>query len=290
MVTVTVSGFALRPASESDRPALLEVINADRVMGQPEVTLEMLDEAIHGRSPIDAGWWAELGAVRVDVAETRDGMVVGAVSYARRPRDEAGVILWLHGHEQPAVVDALLDHVVGVVDGCPVVEAFDFATALGLGLEALPARHRPVTQHSLLQRGFVGRDLWRYGYRRLPAPELPRVTGQRVTVTVGHGERTLTVLDADGHVLAETTIGLPVQGIGRLAWISVDQGARGRGLGRALLGSALDVLAGLGAGEVIGYVDDDEPYGERDRTVANRLYDSSGFVEIDRLHSFRLTR
>jgi hypothetical protein len=37
-----------------------------------------------------------------------------------------------------------------------------------------------------------------------------------------------------------------------------------------MLGSALDVLAGLGATEVILYVDDDAPPGDhRDRTAAN---------------------
>lgn len=34
----------------------------------------------------DARWCAEVGAVRVAIAETLDGTVVGAVSYARRPR------------------------------------------------------------------------------------------------------------------------------------------------------------------------------------------------------------
>jgi hypothetical protein len=40
---------------------------------------------------------------------------------------------------------------------------------------------------------------------------------------------------------------------------------------------------------VILYVDDDEPGGSRDRRAANRLYDSAGFVEIDRLHSYTLS-
>lgn len=56
-----------------------------------------------------------------------------------------------------------------------------------------------------------------------------------------------------------------------------------------MLGSALDVLAGLGATHVILYVDDDAPPGdERDRTAANRLYESAGFTEVDRLYSYTL--
>ncbi|OEJ23066.1 hypothetical protein AR457_38430 [Streptomyces agglomeratus] len=56
------------------------------------------------------------------------------------------------------------------------------------------------------------------------------------------------------------------------------------------LGSALDALTGLGAKEPILYVDDDAPPGEeRDRTAANRLYESAGFTEIDRLYSYALS-
>lgn len=58
-------------------------------------------------------------------------------------------------------------------------------------------------------------------------------------------------------------------------------------MGRALLGSALDLLVGLGAKQVIVYVDDDDPSDpERDRTAANALYDSVGFTEVERLLSF----
>ncbi|MER6570828.1 GNAT family N-acetyltransferase [Streptomyces sp. NPDC001093] len=70
-------------------------------------------------------------------------------------------------------------------------------------------------------------------------------------------------------------------------WIGVEPAARGRGLGRALLDTALDVLHRMGASEVILFVDDDAPLGDdRDRTAAKALYKSSGFEEIDRLHSF----
>ncbi|GAA4935844.1 hypothetical protein [Actinoplanes utahensis] len=49
------------------------------------------------------------------------------------------------------------------------------------------------------------------------------------------------------------------------------------------------MLADLGASEAILYVDDDASGIDRDRTAANRLYDRSGFTEIDRLHSYRRT-
>jgi ribosomal protein S18 acetylase RimI-like enzyme len=91
----------------------------------------------------------------------------------------------------------------------------------------------------------------------------------------------------DGSLLGEASIGQPVDGIGVLRWITVAPGHRGRGLGRKLLGQCFSQLAAAGAREVIAFVDDDAPPGdERDRTPANRLYDSMGFEEVDRLWSF----
>ena len=82
-------------------------------------------------------------------------------------------------------------------------------------------------------------------------------------------------------------MGRPEGGTGVLWWISVAPAARGRGRGAALLGSAVEVLAGLGAEKVILYVDDDAPGDpERDRSAANRLYDRAGFVQVDRLWSY----
>src|SRR5690606_18895309 len=208
------------------------------------------------------------------------GQVVGVVSYAIRPRDGAGVVLWLHGRENRGVIDTLLDHTLSRLGKRPI-EAFSFATALGLGMEALPVQHRPATAAALTDHGFLGSDLWRYMRVDLPVTGLPRTS-----YTVLRDEDRLTLTVRDGATpLGEATIGQPVQGIGVLWWISVEPAARRRGLGRALLGSALDLLTELGAREVILYVDDDEPGGERDRTAANRLYEQAGFVEVDRLLS-----
>jgi ribosomal protein S18 acetylase RimI-like enzyme len=80
--------------------------------------------------------------------------------------------------------------------------------------------------------------------------------------------------------------GAPVGGIGVIWWIEVQPEARGAGIGRHLVDTALDLLWKSGAREAILYVDDDEPGAERDRTAANRLYDACGFVEVDRLYSY----
>jgi ribosomal protein S18 acetylase RimI-like enzyme len=89
-------------------------------------------------------------------------------------------------------------------------------------------------------------------------------------------------------LLAEAVIGCPVAGVGLLWWISVAPAARRRGLGLGLLGSALDLLVGLGAREVILVVEDDVPPDdpELDRSAANRMYHRAGLREVDRLWSF----
>ena len=269
-------------------PELVKLINADRLPGQPTCTPAMLQSTIDGSSPVDSAWWAELSDLRTEVLRDAAGTPVGVIAHARRPRDRAGVILWLHAREVPAVVRLLLDHALAVLEDCPTVEAFSFANALGLGLEALPVRHRPATHTALIERGFTGIDLWRYMRRDLPATGLPRCT-YRIR---RDDDRRVLEVERDGKPIAEATIGDPVDGIGVLWWIGVEPVARGQGLGLPLLGSALDVLAGLGGREVILYVDDDAPDDDpgRSRAAANALYERAGFVEVDRLWSYQLTR
>ncbi|MFJ5780240.1 GNAT family N-acetyltransferase [Streptomyces sp. NPDC093094] len=281
---IPASGLALRPCTKTDRTAVLNLINADRMTGQPAATPAMLDDALKGCSTTDAHWWSDLDGLATFVAVGSSDTVLGVISCAARPKDGHGVILWLHCHENGTIARALIDHAVHHLGPRPL-DAFDFATALTLGLEALPVRHRPATHQALTEAGFRGEALWRYMHRTLPAHDLPRLD-RHVTETPTPTGRRLLVTD-HGETVADATVDSPVQGIGVLRWIGVEPVARGRGTGRGLLGTALDTLSRMGAAEVILYVDDDAPPGdERDRTAAHALYESAGFREIDRLYSF----
>ncbi|MGW7054522.1 GNAT family N-acetyltransferase [Streptomyces sp. NPDC054888] len=218
----------------------------------------MLREALEGRSHVDAGCWAELNKPVTQVAVNRASAVVGVVSYAPRARDDTGQILWLHCREDETTADALIHHAVTALPA-PRVEAFQFASALSLGLEALPVGHRPAAVRTLEHAGFTGKRLWRYMRADLPVPTLPHLP--HVHIGHDHSDRSGRRLEArqDGSTVAEAVIGPPSQGVGVLWWIEVAADARGRGLGRAMLGSALDALIGLGAKEAILYVDDDAP-------------------------------
>ncbi|MGW1871479.1 GNAT family N-acetyltransferase [Streptomyces mauvecolor] len=283
-MSITPAAITLRPYTPADEAAVLGLVNADRLPGQPVATAAMLAEATAGRSRVDTAWWAELATPVTLIAADIHGAVKGVISYALRGKDDTGVILWLHCHEDENVAAALLGRVVSEFGG-RTLHAFHFATALSLGLEALPVGHRPATRRALEQHGFAGENLWRYMRAELPVAGLPHVESYRTDAPTPDTRR-LTVTD-EGRLVAEATIGTPFHGTGVLWWIGVEPAARREGLGRALLGSALDLMTGLGGTEVILFVDDDAPSGDdRDRAAANRLYESAGFEEIDRLHSF----
>ncbi|TJZ96483.1 GNAT family N-acetyltransferase [Actinacidiphila oryziradicis] len=288
----TVGALSARPYAAGDQDAVLALVEADRLPGQPEATPVMLAEALAGRLPVHGGWWAELNQPRTDVIHDPSGRVRGVVSYATRPGDGAGLILWLHAEEEArAVAEALVGHALGQL-GPRTVYAFEFACALTLGLEGLPVCNRPATRRALEAAGFTGRDLWRYIHRGLLG--VPNVADARVhriadvTECADPPGWQLDLRETDGTLVGEATLGRPVDGTGVLWWISTDPAHRGRGLGRRLLRQCFAHLAAEGAREVIAYVDDDAPPGnlERDRLAANRLYDSMGFTELDRLWSF----
>ncbi|WP_433401882.1 GNAT family N-acetyltransferase [Streptomyces sp. CA-146814] len=277
----------LRPYAPADLPAVLALLDGDRLPGQPGATPELFAEASRGCTEADAPWWGAYEPPDVQVAVGSGGAIVGAVACARRTKDGAGLIPWLHCREDPVVAEALLAHAAAALSSAESVDAFPFATALTQGLEGLPIGRRPVTHAALERAGYAGERLWRYMRADLPRPGLPRAEGVRVGPARDRGASQRLEVVRDGRSVAEAVIGRPVQGVGVLWWIEVDEEARGRGTGRALLGSALDALGGLGATQVVLYVDDDEPPGgERDRTAANRLYESAGFVEVDHLWSY----
>ncbi|WP_285740295.1 GNAT family N-acetyltransferase [Kitasatospora phosalacinea] len=290
MTTVTTGpamGLSVRPYEAADQDAVLALVNADRLTGQPESTASMLADALAGKSQVDAGWWEELDAPSTDIVHDASGRVLGVISYAVRSSDGTGLLLWLHCREDQAIASALITHVVREL-GDRMILAFEFASALTLGLEGLPVGHRPETRQALELAGFSGRNLWRYMHSPLPIAGLPHTASYTVSECEEPPGKQLEIRGDNGELMAEATIGRPVAGIGVLWWISVTPAHRGRGLGPALMGSCLDLLAGLGASEVILFVDDDAPADdvERSRAAANLMYDRAGLVEVDRLWSF----
>lgn len=284
--------LVLRPYRSADEPAALRIIDSDRLAGQPAASAAMLRSALSGTSPVDSGHWEELTDLRTDVA-LEAGRLVGIISYAQRDRDDAGVILWAHGHEVEHVLHGLIKNSIMATCGRPTIVAFEMATALTVGLEALPKNHRRVTRRVLLGMGFTESDLWRYmvfdhacGAQNSALGTASSTT--RIWNPTSEHDSWRLLVELDGHMVAEVEIGMPAPRIGAIWWVETDPAHRGRGFGRAAVHEALRKLGQLGAESTVLYVDDDEtkPGDPRDRRAANRLYDSVGFAEVDRLLAF----
>jgi ribosomal protein S18 acetylase RimI-like enzyme len=269
-----------RPLGPDDVEALCALVDRDRLPGQPECTPERVRTALAGRSTTDPWWWRELATMRTVGVEDADGVLVGAGAVGRR-RSGDRYLLWLHAGEVPEVVEAVLWPLLrGVRRGDPIF-AFWSATELAVGLEGLPQAHRPATHEALLARGFTGEDRWLYlvGPAGGPPPETPfsrRGLGSEVRVE----------LEVDGRAVGGAELGLPTPGTGVIWWLEIEPEHRRRGLGRQLLRAARSVLAEAGVGDVVLFVDHDDPKA-RDRRPALELYLAEGFRVVDHLWSYR---
>jgi GNAT superfamily N-acetyltransferase len=290
--SVPASSLEVGRLRHAELAAVLDLVNADLLPGQPACTRRALDMALRGECSVDARWWKELANAQVVVARRGDA-VVGAASYAVAPADRSGWLLWLHAREDRATVEALLDHVLGDLTGSSHLYAFWIATALSLGLEALPVERRQMTHEVLLSRGLVGRDSWRYLVLSLDRAQTERVGEETASVTPisNPGEAPawrLTISDGEEPVAA-AEIAVGPYGCGVLWWIDVEPSQRGRGIGGRLLGQALRFLRQRGARTVAAFVDHDDPR-ERDPRPVLRLLGAAGFDEVDRLWSYESPR
>lgn len=184
----------------------------------------------------------------------------------------------------PAAIDLAL-----VLAGDGGIDAFAYANALSLGLEGLPAAHRPATHAALLARGFRGDDLWLYMVGEAEGPDSEDVGQLEATYSLLTGDESgwcLAVRDRRGETIANAVLELGPQGKGVVWWLEVKPEFRRRGLGRALFRQARRRLAKLGAEQVLLFVDHDDP-AKRAHRPAIALYESEGFRAVDRIWSYQ---
>jgi GNAT superfamily N-acetyltransferase len=295
VVEVMVLGQPVMPVSlrrfqAGDESALLELVNADRLPGQPEARPSMLAMALHAPSGMRPGW-SDLAPPSTDVLIDARGDVFGAVSYAERTTDRVGMLLWLHCHEDDRLLaDRLVARVLGRFEGRPV-RAFELATPLTSGVRGLPTGNRPGTRTALKSVGFAGHSLGHYLHlhlsRHLATEPCTYPVAQSSPSTDPDGWR-LRLRDTDGTVLGEAALGRPVDACSVLWWIGiVDPTQRGKGLGRTLLSQALSVLAENGAREVTALLGSSaDRHSEAERATAEHVLRKAGFTEVDRLFCF----
>ncbi|WP_214322749.1 DUF5994 family protein [Nonomuraea sediminis] len=271
----------VRAYDDADQEDVLALINADRLPGQAPCTAKMLGDAVEGVCASDPIRWAELERPRTEVMTDDDGEVVGVISSTTRVRDDAGLILWLHGRELVTVIEPLVGHVLGWLGPRPAVQAFSIPSALTPGLGALPSRRRPVTCKVLEHAGFAGRGSWHYLHRDrgglILVPTSPLV---RVEPSLTPPGWWLTIREQD--LAVEAVVETPVDGVGVLWWLGTDLAHADATLDQALLDQAMAVLYTHGAHEVLLYAE-----GEPCRPHPGwSLFDSAGFTEVDHLMAY----
>jgi GNAT superfamily N-acetyltransferase len=280
--TRPASTLAVRPYHPKDEPVVRELINADRLPGQPCCTRDMLADAARGPSRL-AGWVAPAQPCISVLADAQD-RPHGVIVFLSWPDVQVGLICWLHAREDPAALRALLTHAVAELAGCPLVEAFVGAPPDTLGPGGLSLTRRAATHDALSETGFTGRRQGCYLHRPLPVEGLPaKLVADVFPCEFPPGYR-LIIREA-AEPVAETLVSVGPDHTATVWWIETLTAQRRHGLAQQLLSQALALLAEQGATEV-ALVVDDLPEAAPDRQAAPQLFDSFGFTFIDQLWTY----
>jgi ribosomal protein S18 acetylase RimI-like enzyme len=277
------SGSTVRPYRPDDAPGVRELIDADRLPGQPHCTPERLAAARRG--PVPPADLAVPARPQISVLAGARDCPQGVIAYLSWADVRTGVICWLYAREDPPALRVLIGHALGALAHCAQIEAFVPAPPGPLGPGGLPRAHRGATHDALLRSGFTGRLQGSYLYCSLPA-ELPpaKLFADVVPCDFPPGQR-LIVRQGDEPV-AEAVISVGPDHTATVYWIETLPTHRHRGLGHDLLGQALALLAEQGATEV-ALVVDARPATNDDTQAAPRLFDSFGFTLVDQLWTYR---
>ncbi len=125
----------VRPLVPRDLPAVLDLIQADALPGQPRCDLSRLADALAGHASIDQSFWQ--GMALSTIVVTHDRHLVGVAGYGMKDQD--GYLIWLHAHEDKAVIQVLLQAILRELHACQRILAFWFSTPLTLGVEDQPS-------------------------------------------------------------------------------------------------------------------------------------------------------
>ncbi|MEU1305683.1 GNAT family N-acetyltransferase [Streptomyces shenzhenensis] len=281
--TNSESGLTLRPYRPEDEAGVRELIDADRLPGQPQCTPEERPAARRG--PVPLVGWAAPERPRINVLADAEDRPCGFIAYLSWADVQSGVISWVHAYEDPPALRALLGHALAALADCPQIDAFVGAPPSPLGPGGLPRTRRAATHDALVRTGFTGRRQGCYLHRRLPAePPSAKPAADVFPCDFPPGYR-LIVREA-AEPVAEAVVSVGPDRTATLYWIETLPTRRRCGLGRQLLGQALALLAELGATEVALVLDDAQQCAP-DSQAAPRLFDSFGFTLVDQLWTYR---
>ncbi|MGC9542512.1 hypothetical protein [Streptomyces sp. UG1] len=183
-----MSGSAVRPYRPEDEPDVRQLIEADRLPGQPCCTPQKLAAARSGRVPVAD--WTVPARPQTRVLTDAEDCPCGIIAYLAWTDVHTGLVCRVHAREDPPALRALLGHALAALKDCRQVDAFVDAPPGPLGPGGLPRTRRRATHDALLQSGFTGRRQGCYLHCALPAEpppaklvadvlpcEFPRATG-----------------------------------------------------------------------------------------------------------------
>lgn len=279
-------GSTLRPYRPEDEPGVCDLIDADRLPGQPHCTPEGLAAVRRGLVP-PVGW-AVPAWPRISVLADADDRPCGIVAYLSWADVHTGDICWVHAYEDPAALRALISHAHADLAHCPQIEAFVGTPPGPLGPGALPRTRRAATHDALVQTGFTGRRQGCYLHRRLHAkPPAAKLVADVFPCCSPPGHRL--ILREAAEPVAEALVSVGPERGATIYWIETVPTRRRCGLGRRLLDQALALLAEQGATEVALVLDDAEQ-STPESQAAPRLFGSFGFTLVDQLWTYQHRR
>ncbi|MFI8294075.1 GNAT family N-acetyltransferase [Streptomyces sp. NPDC085614] len=260
-------GLTARPMIPGDQPAVLALIDADRLLGQHPAR-EILTRS--GESPRET---------EILVVCDEHGRVAGAVRCRVRPADGAGLIVWLHGREDFEVIAALIALARARLGHRTVYACTSPATATDI--PGLPVEHRAVTARALAAAGFSPASARQYFQRDLETapPAAPAYPLADVTPLTGPPGWRLELTCIEGRHLATATLLAPTPATAHMAVLSelsVRRGQRRRGIGSHLLGQILHHAHDHGARHLTATI----PEGD---IAAARLLAGAAFLPVDTL-------
>ncbi|MFJ9010354.1 hypothetical protein [Streptomyces canus] len=137
------SGSTVCPYRPQDEAGVRELADADRLPGQSRCTPQK--PAAARRGPVTMAGWDVPARPRISVLADAENRPHGIIAYLSWTDVRTGVICWVHAHEDPSALRALLGHALTALAPCPQIEAFVCAPPSPLGPGGLPSRPSLVT-------------------------------------------------------------------------------------------------------------------------------------------------
>ncbi|MEU1409222.1 GNAT family N-acetyltransferase [Streptomyces sp. NPDC005728] len=261
------AGLTARLMVGNDTPAVLELIDADRLPGQSPAR------------DILASTGTGIRRAGILMVCDQQGRVAGAVRCGLRAADGAGLIVWLHGREEFETVAALIALARAHLGSRPLYACTGPATATGI--PGLPVGHRKATARALTAVGFTPTRAQQYFLCDLtitPPPVAEYPLAEVTTIADPPGWQ-LELTDTDGHHMATAILRAPTPdtaGMAVLWQLAVRTEHRRRGIGTRLLNQCLHHAHTHGVVRLTADVPDGD-------IPAARLLAKTGFLPVDTL-------